>query len=222
MSLGVVKHFSSFSFYNQDISWFPAFWTDWAVDKNTCPTSDNCVLFIDFQGCGVYDLVLVICIKHSVYLQCSENLQPVARRACSYLEFKTGTQCRSFMAGNLGSMILVRDRRILISDMWRMENRPGMILPLDKLISYHFFYLFPSGNNFQTKKPPQLSIFRAVAQKQEHAAVKQSLLLMSLTREAFHRPTRSKPARTSPHLVSDCAGVWQLQGRGGAGWSRFD
>lgn len=37
-----------------------------------------------------------------------------------------------------------------------------------------------------------------------------SLMVMSLTREAFLRPAGSKPARTSPHLVSDCAGVWQL------------
>lgn len=47
-------------------------------------------------------------------------------------------------------------------------------------------------------------------------------MVMSLTHEAFLRATGSKPASTSLHLVSDCAGVWQLLWEGVLPWSQLE
>lgn len=72
------------------------------LTKNACLTSGNYVCSVyrflvhRDEGCGaVYDLVIVLYINHSVYLQCSESLQPVAwdYGLRSYLEFK---QCQNW------------------------------------------------------------------------------------------------------------------------------
>lgn len=63
------------------------------------------------EGCGVYDLVIVFCINCSVYLQCSESLQPVAEDygLCSYLEFKRSQ--------NWDTVQVLHSRKLLLYDL---------------------------------------------------------------------------------------------------------
>lgn len=163
----------------------------------------------------------VLYINHSVYLQCSGCLWPVAWNygLHSYLEFKhtvkTGIQCRSFMAKILGFVIFFQrwempHFRDVKRGKWARNDFTiqETTYMLSHLLPFVVWKLLPDQ---ETSEAPQSLL--DLAQKTGTLCcqtIPTSLMVMSLTREAFLRPAGSKPARTSPHLVSDCAGVWQL------------
>lgn len=152
----------------------------------------------------------MFCLNCSVYLQCSESYSPWFRiMGCAHIwrsdTVKTGTQCIYFMAGILGAVILVEDSRNLISVMGQ-----GWLYDSTDQLTLITFPPLRSGNSFQTEKPSHQSFFVLHCNNSTLLSNGLLLMVMSLTREAFLRLTGNEPASTSPHLLSNCAVVWQL------------
>jgi len=151
----------------------------------------------------------VFCINHSVYLQCSESLQPVARAygLSAHVRSKKWDTSQGYHNINLWvcDLFFVKMVKASSQKMWRVKNGPVMIFFYNAtghlfLITFSTFVVCQKLPDWETSLPFSL------AKKQGRSAVSLQPV-MALTCEACLRLTGSKAARTPPHLVSDCAGV---------------